>query len=325
MHATLLGNHDDAPYTIRSRPGQVEKHANTKPPPGSTGTTPAAPPPGRHHTTTSRKSTHNNTKGSGLNKPPQNPGFDTPAKGHCTRYVALHPLRGDTPVTWRCTRYVALHPLRRAAPVTSRCTRTEGVQCLQIGCNAYTSGAMPTHRVHDPPSQAQMRTCPNGGRRTRQAWLRPAAVHPPQPTAPGGAVQTAGWARRRSPNSWLGPAAQSKQLAGPGDGRAWRGFETTHRAGGSRRRQRAGHRARGSRRCAASSPGASLPRRQGPGRGAHMHQARARRSRGVEARRRGTHATNPGPGRAHDEAGTRRAKQRRGPRPRQQVRPGDPP
>ena len=76
LHATLLGNHDDAPYTIRSRPGQVEKHANTKPPPGSTGTTPAAPPPGRHHTTTSRKSTHNNTKGSGLNKPPQNPGLD---------------------------------------------------------------------------------------------------------------------------------------------------------------------------------------------------------------------------------------------------------
>ena len=34
------------------------------------------PPPGRHHTTTSRIATHNNTKGSGLNKPPQNPGLD---------------------------------------------------------------------------------------------------------------------------------------------------------------------------------------------------------------------------------------------------------
>ena len=99
LHATLLGNHDDAPYTIRPRPGQVEKHANTKPPPGSTGTTPAAPLPGRHHTTTSRQSTHNNTKGSGLNKPPQNPGLDTPAKGHCTRYAALHPLRSAAPVT----------------------------------------------------------------------------------------------------------------------------------------------------------------------------------------------------------------------------------
>ena len=51
LHATLLGNHDDAPYTIRSRPGQVEKHANARPPPGSTGTTPAAPSPwaASHH------------------------------------------------------------------------------------------------------------------------------------------------------------------------------------------------------------------------------------------------------------------------------------
>ena len=96
---------------------------------------PPPPLPGRHHTTTSRKSTHNNTKGSGLNKPPQNPGFDTPAKGHCTRYVALHPLRGAAPVTSRCTRYVALHPLRGATPVTRRNTRSEGVHCLRIGCS----------------------------------------------------------------------------------------------------------------------------------------------------------------------------------------------
>ena len=37
---------------------------------------PPSPRPGRNHTTTSRKPTHNNTKGSGLNKPPQNPGLD---------------------------------------------------------------------------------------------------------------------------------------------------------------------------------------------------------------------------------------------------------
>ena len=219
---------------------------------------PPPPLPGRHNTTTSRKSTHNNTKGSGLNKPPQNPGFDTPAKGHCTRYVALHPLRRAAPVTWRCTLYVALHPLRRAAPE-------------QKGCIAYRSGAMPTHRVHDPPSQAQMRTCPNGGRRTRQAWLRPAAVHPPQPTAPGGepqqatgpggdAVQTAGWARRRQGLTGLRDDEPSGRLAtqttsGPPSARlaALRGIKP---GPGAR---------------AASSPGASLPR----------HQARARRSRGV--------------------------------------------
>ena len=128
---------------------------------------PPPPLPGRHHTTTSRKSTHNNTKGSGLNKPPQNPGLDTPTKGHCTRYAALHPLRGAAPE--------------------------------QKGCNAYRSGAMPTDRVHDPIRHKL--TC--GPARKD--------VHGPD---------RLGWARRHSPNSWLGPAAQSKQLAGPGGGRA---------------------------------------------------------------------------------------------------------
>ena len=234
---------------------------------------PPPPPPGRHHTTTNRKTTHNNTKGSGLNKPPQNPGLDTPAKGHCTRYVALHPLRGDTPVTWRCTRYVALHPLRGAAPE-------------QKGCNAYRSGAMPTHRVHDPPSQAHMRTCPNGGRRNRQAWLRRAATHPQQPTAPGSGTPPDGHPgpAATNPQQLTAPAAtHPQQPTGPEGGRARPAFETTSRAGGSRR---------------------SRGIKPGPG-------ARA--------------ASSPGTTRAHDEAGTRRAKQRRGPRPRQQVRPGDPP
>ena len=72
------------------------------------------------------------------------------ARGRCTRYVALHPLRGAAPVMWRCTRYGALHPLRGGAPEQKR-------------CNAYSSGAAPqqtrtnaelarrtTHR-HTPP------------------------------------------------------------------------------------------------------------------------------------------------------------------------------
>ena len=99
------------------------------------------PPPGRHHTTTSRIATHNNTKGSGLNKPPQNPGLDTHDRKRCTRYVALHPLRGDTPVTWRCTRYVAIHPNRR--------------------------GVMPTDRVQRPQSQEQTRNLRDDRRRNR--------------------------------------------------------------------------------------------------------------------------------------------------------------
>ena len=66
-------------------------------------------------------------------RPPQ-PRQPPQARGHCTRYVAVHPLRGGAPVTWRCT-------------------RTEEVHCLRIGCSA------PTHKNkrgtgtpnHSPP------------------------------------------------------------------------------------------------------------------------------------------------------------------------------
>ena len=61
-------------------------------------------------------------------QPPQPP----QARGHCTRYVAVHPLRGGAPVTWRCTRYVAVHPLCGGAPEQKRCI-------------AYGSGAVPQH------------------------------------------------------------------------------------------------------------------------------------------------------------------------------------
>ena len=44
---------------------------------------------------------------------------------------AATPTPGTAPVTWRCTRYVALHPLRGATPD-------------QNGCIAYGSGAAPT-------------------------------------------------------------------------------------------------------------------------------------------------------------------------------------
>ena len=204
---------------------------------------------------------------------------------HKTRDLT-HPLRGIAPVTSRCTRYVAIHPLRGAAPVTSRCTRTEGVQCLQIGCNAYTSGARPPVTSSDADLPEWRSTDPPG--------LAVPGNEPQQATGPSsGTPPTTNRTRqRRTPNNQQGPRA-----AGPD----------------RPSRRRAERAARGAR--AASSPGASLPR----------HQARARRSRGVEARARGTHATSPGTTRAYDEAGTRRAKQRGGPRPRQQVRPGDPP
>ena len=61
-----------------------------------------------------------------------------------------HKHGGTAPVTWRCTRYVAVHPLRGGAPEQKRCI-------------AYGSGAVPQHtrtnaelahrttRRHTPP------------------------------------------------------------------------------------------------------------------------------------------------------------------------------
>ncbi len=256
-----------------------------------------------------------------------------PVTSRCTRYVAIHPLRGAAPVTSRCTRYVALHPLRGAAPVTSRCTRTEGVQCLQIGCNAYTSGArppvtssdadLPEWRSTDPTGLAVPGSEPPNNQQGPAASPNnqqdPAAAQPPQPTAPdGGAVQTAGWARGRQGLTGLRDDEPSGRLAaqttsGPPSARL--AALARHKAWARRSRGIKPGRVAP----AASSPGASLPR----------HQARARgaghtcNKPGPGAR--GTHATSPGTTRAYDEAGTRRAKQRRGPRPRRQVRPGDPP
>ena len=192
MPHTRSGHDQDRSRNMRTRNRRLGPLVQHPPP----------PLPGRHHTTTSRKATHNNTKGSGLNKPPQNPGLDTPAKGHCTRYVALH-------------------PLRRAAPVTSRCTRTEGVQCLQIGCNAYTSGArppvtssdadLPEWRSTDPPGLAVPGSEPPNNQQGPAASPNnqqdPAATHP----------QTANRARRqRTTDSQPGPAAtHPQQLTAP--------------------------------------------------------------------------------------------------------------
>ena len=220
---------------------------------------------------------------------------------HKTRDLT-HPLRGIAPVTSRCTRYVAIHPLRGAAPVTLRCTRTEGVQCLQIGCNAYTSGArppvtsshadLPEWRSTEPTglaatgSDAPPTTNSARQRHTPRRPPGPGGNEPPTINRPGSnAPPTTNRARGRQGLTGLRDDEPSGRLAtqttsGPPSARlaALRGIKPGRVAP------------------AASRPGA-----------------------------RGTHATSPGPGRAYDEAGTRRATQRRGPRPRQQVRPGDPP
>ena len=117
---------------------------------------PPPPRPGRHHTTTSRKPTHNNTKGSGLNKPPQNPGLDKQREGHCTRYMARHPLRCATPD--------------------------------QKGCHAYGSGALPpttsttadsssrhTQAAASDAATQPRNTCPAPNKRR---YTRSVALHP---------------------------------------------------------------------------------------------------------------------------------------------------
>ena len=109
-----------------------------------------------------------------------------PVPSHCTRSVALHPIRRTAPDQKGCNAYgsgapppqqtqlrtialqacftkavqEALHPLRRATPVTSRCTRSEGVQCLRIGCTA----AHNKHNRENVPSRKKPRRLPLGNR-----------------------------------------------------------------------------------------------------------------------------------------------------------------
>ena len=107
-----------------------------------------------------------------------------PVPSHCTRSVALHPIRRGVMPTDRVhhphnkhncgqlrsvtlqacfTKAVqeALYPLRRATPVTSRCTRSEGVQCLRIGCTA----AHNKHNRENVPSRKRPRRLPLSNRR----------------------------------------------------------------------------------------------------------------------------------------------------------------
>ena len=91
-------------------------------------------------------------------QPPQPP----QARGHCTRYVAVHPLRGGAPVTWWCT-------------------RTEEVHCLRIGCSA------PTHknkRGTGKPSHSPATTSPSTGRQADTGRALGGFVAPSTRTVP---------------------------------------------------------------------------------------------------------------------------------------------
>ena len=102
-------------------------------------------------------------------QPPQPP----QARGHCTRYVAVHPLRGGAPVTWRCTRYVAVHPNRRGALPTDR------VQCPNI---QEQTRNWPTEPLTAAPLHAQLG--PTGGRTGTPPTPPPAPRPTPTPPTP---------------------------------------------------------------------------------------------------------------------------------------------
>ncbi len=100
-------------------------------------------------------------------RPPQ-PRQPPQARGHCTRYVAVHPLRGGAPVTWRCT-------------------RTEEVHCLRIGCSAPTNkNKRGTGTPNHSPPHPSMRTWTL----LAAGWARRPRHHlhsgplPPTPTPP---------------------------------------------------------------------------------------------------------------------------------------------
>ena len=141
---------------------------------------PPSPRPGRNHTATSRKQTHNNTKESGLNKPPQNPGLDS--------LCHLGPTGGRTnPFMRSWTRHVEHgHPRPRSTHRVN--VRIQGPKYPPIGPN------MPSNSGTIPGTT----TCPPAPHRHRGQPGAPL----PEPRGP----------RRSRPH----PAASCAQTARPG-------------------------------------------------------------------------------------------------------------
>ena len=114
-------------------------------------------------------------------------------EGRCTRYGALHPLRGAAPVTGRCTRYGPLHPLRGAAPDQKRCTaygsgaahpitRTNAESARrEPGCGTRGRRLGLAGQRADAPSEARGADDSRAGRRPRaRQAARPSAAAQPQ-------------------------------------------------------------------------------------------------------------------------------------------------
>ena len=137
LRATFLRNHNMRRHkgTTKCPKQKTTQAQQTEDPQAEDNPSPAdGRPPSRRHPKPGRQLKHR--------RPPQprQPPRPPQARGHCTRYVAVHPLCGGAPVTWRCT-------------------RTEEVHCLRIGCSAPTyknkRGTGPPN--HSPPHPS-MRT-----------------------------------------------------------------------------------------------------------------------------------------------------------------------
>ena len=184
---------------------------------------------------------------------------------------------------------------RSHAPVKEHCTRSERVQCLLMGCTApsVTSKNTELPEWRTPKDPQGLALVPGGGGRawpgfetTRRAKLAARTAS----EARGADGERAG----RRPQAPTRRQAREHKLRG-------------RQAGSSRSGRQAGG---PSGRLAARTPSRQLAARTPSGRAeraGRRHQAPTRRTR------------------AYNEAGARRAIQRRGPRPRETVRPGGPP
>ena len=236
-----------------------------------------------------------------------------------------------------------MHPLRSIAPVKEHCTRSERVQCLLMGCTApsVTSKNTELPEWRTPKDPQGLALVPGGGGR---AWPGLETTRRAKLAARTASGRAAAPRHQHADKQENTSSADGKQAAHGADGKQ------AGLAGGSQRRRRAGSSRRGRRVGGPSGRAEWAGRAGGPsGRAERAGRAggpsgraeraglaggpsgRAERAglaggpsgRAERAGRR--HQAPTRRTRAYNEAGTRRAKQRRGPRPRETVRPDGPP
>ena len=104
-------------------------------------------------------------------------------EGRCTRYGALHPLRGAAPVTGRCTRYGALHPIRRGALPTDRVQHTqsqEQTRNLRDASLAATPvGGSEAWPDNEPTRRAKLAARTSRGRAAAHGRVKQPGPQPP--------------------------------------------------------------------------------------------------------------------------------------------------